>query len=401
MEQAVQHESMGIPGVYDGREQSLIKHALLKGYLEKLVLIIGMSRSRVQVQEICYVDCFAGPWSVDEAGMHGTSIAISLEILARCNIELKHNNSNVQLRALFVEKNADAYAKLSGYLKASTPEGLVADSINGDFLDQQERILQWCGKKSFTFFFIDPTGWSQVGISQLAPMLRRPRSEFLINLMYDWVNRTVSNPEWRSEMCVLLGEIPDVDGLEPAQREKILADSYRANLCASAGAEAGRRMRSAYVRIMDPNKERAKYHLVYLTRHPRGIIEFMLQSQSVDLVQRRVRAQIRSDKRIDESGTSDLFGASSYVDLEHGRADSDEVEQYWRDFLGPAGKVVGEEEFASMLEQTNWLPDDFQQALGRLIVSGEVSNRASKRLRPKRPLHWQDNEFLELNEGKA
>lgn len=31
-----------LPDVYDGRVPALVKHTLLKSYLEKLVLIIGM-----------------------------------------------------------------------------------------------------------------------------------------------------------------------------------------------------------------------------------------------------------------------------------------------------------------------------------------------------------------------
>lgn len=50
-----------VPEVYEGREQALVKHALLKSYLEKLVLIIGMSAKQTRKAEICFVDCFAGP----------------------------------------------------------------------------------------------------------------------------------------------------------------------------------------------------------------------------------------------------------------------------------------------------------------------------------------------------
>lgn len=51
-----------IPASYENREQALIKHQLLEHYLEKLFMIVGMaSRARRDV-EMCYVDCFAGPW---------------------------------------------------------------------------------------------------------------------------------------------------------------------------------------------------------------------------------------------------------------------------------------------------------------------------------------------------
>lgn len=64
-----------VPAIYDGREQAWIKHKLLESYLEKLLLIIGMAARPKGKVEICYVDCFAGPWGDDSEQMEGTSIA--------------------------------------------------------------------------------------------------------------------------------------------------------------------------------------------------------------------------------------------------------------------------------------------------------------------------------------
>lgn len=66
-----------IPSAYEGREQALVKHALLTSYLEKLVLIIGMSAKKAGRAEICYVDCFAGPWGAPNDDLEGTSISLS------------------------------------------------------------------------------------------------------------------------------------------------------------------------------------------------------------------------------------------------------------------------------------------------------------------------------------
>ena len=65
-----------IPSAYDGREKALIKHKLLEAYLEKLFLIIGMGGRPKGSIELCYVDCFAGPWGDESVAT--TSIAISL-----------------------------------------------------------------------------------------------------------------------------------------------------------------------------------------------------------------------------------------------------------------------------------------------------------------------------------
>ena len=76
-----------VPIGYEGREQALIKHLLLKSYLERLLLIIGMGGRRSGRVELCYVDCFAGPWGDESDDLANTSIAIgSLDKLRRGEI---------------------------------------------------------------------------------------------------------------------------------------------------------------------------------------------------------------------------------------------------------------------------------------------------------------------------
>ena len=61
--------------------------------------------------------------------------------------------------------------------------------------------------------------------------------------------------------------------------------------------------------------------------------------------------------------------------------------------------LIGEEEFANLLEETDWFPGDFQRALKHLIDAGKVRNLDAPRTRPKRPLHWaKGGERLELTE---
>ena len=86
----------GAPEEYEGREQAYIKHELLKSYLEKLFLIVGMSSARLGITELCYVDCFSGPWGSERESLSDTSIGISLRIVDKCRKEL--NIHGIQLR---------------------------------------------------------------------------------------------------------------------------------------------------------------------------------------------------------------------------------------------------------------------------------------------------------------
>ena len=100
-----------VPESYDEREQAFIKHTLLKSYLQKLFLILGTG-SQGRPVELCYVDCFAGPWGDDSQGMDSTSIAVSLRTLDSCRKALEARGLNVKFRALFIEKEDPAFARL-------------------------------------------------------------------------------------------------------------------------------------------------------------------------------------------------------------------------------------------------------------------------------------------------
>jgi three-Cys-motif partner protein len=359
-----------------------------------------MSSARLGITEICYVDCFAGPWSDDSEDLSGTSIGVSLHILDRCRQALGRRGVSVRFRALYIEKDKVAFARLKHHIDERTPSGIRAEAREGDFVDLREKILEWCGNGPFVFFFVDPTGWKEVGVGVLQPLLQRPRSEFLINFMYDFVNRTASMSDWKEEIASLLGEAVDLGNLPGSEREKLLLNTYRKNLKQHMVADGKWVARSAYVRVLDREKERPKYHLVYLTSHPRGSIAFMEISEELDLVQKHVRAFTKEHARAERSGMNDMFGAAAYVNVEQGHASLIEVEQYWLKYLSGGTKRVGEEEFANLLEDTDWFPGDFQRALSNLITAGRVRNLDAPRKRPKKPLHWKkEGEQLQLVEG--
>lgn len=383
-------------GDYDGREQALVKHKLLEGYLEKLVMIIGASaKSSGHLVEINYVDCFAGPWGAPEDSMETTSIAISLRTLARCKEKLGEMAVQTRIRALYIENNPASFARLSAYLATETPFGVESEARQGDFVQLRSVILRWCGTSAFTFFFIDPLGWSEIGISVLQPLLRRPRSEFLINFMYAFVNRAASMADQQDAVVELLGATVDLDGLSPVERESVIVNTYRRSLRRARPAVAGRRdARTAYVRVMEPLRERVKYHLVYLTSHPRGIIAFMDISEKVDIVQAQVRQRAQGGKRAALTLVQDMFADQTSVDVT--LADPAKVDAYWLEYLKSGPRTVGIPEFAQILEDTDWFARDLQSSLKDLVAAGKVVNRSAHRRRGTRPLHYEDNEVLSL-----
>ena len=380
-----------IPAAYDGREQALIKHRLLEDYLEKLFLIIGMgSKNGGSSIELCYVDCFAGPWGDPSEDMQSTSIAISLKTLDTVRQKLASLGVFVKIRALYVEAKPSSFRRLQAYLTTGTPRSIKSHCLEGDFVALREQILDWVGPDVFTFFFIDPMGYTEIAVPTLAPLVRRPKSEFLINLMYDHANRAMSMEGMRETMATVLGQELDVTGLTPREREYAFVHTYRESLKRCMPTLASRPPRAAHARVMNPQRDRTKYHLVYLTSHPLGVVKFMEISAIADRVQAQVRALKRDQKKAADEHMDELWSAGTMVDFDAGRASASEVDAFWQSYLRSGDRLVSTAEFAGIQEATDWFESDLQASLLRLIKAGKVVNRsvdASRRY--KRPLHFE------------
>jgi len=276
---------MQVPESYLGREQAFVKHQLLETYLLRLFMIIGPHQKNIR-----YVDCFSGPWQEGSDDLQDTSIGIALKIIQKCRDGLKQMGRDVTFHTLFIEKDKNSFQKLQEFLSGVSLHGISTTALPGDFFDLRDSILEWCGPDDFTFFFIDPKGWKNVvEISTLAPLLRRSNSEFLINFMYDFLLRSHSQDLFQESMMAIFGEIPETNGLTPEEKEYHLLSLYRNRLKEVLPAGGGR-PRAVSVAVLKPTIDRTLYHLVYLTRHPKGITVFKEASEHLDLVQRLTRA---------------------------------------------------------------------------------------------------------------
>lgn len=380
-----------IPAAYDGREQALVKHRLLEDYLERLFLIIGLASRKGGSTELCYIDCFAGPWGDPSEDMQTTSIAISLRVLDTCRQKLASMGVFAKIRALYVEDKTASFRRLQAYLACSTPPSIHSHCLQGDFVALRQEILNWVGPSAFAFFFIDPMGFSEIGVPTLAPLLQRPRSEFLINLMYEFANRAMSMNAMKGAMTTLLGQELDVTGMTPQRREHALVHTYRENLKGCVPASANYPARAAHVRVLNPERDRTKYHLVYLTSHPLGVVKFMEISEAADRVQSQVRAVKRDQRKAADKGMNELWPAGSMVDFEATHAESRDVDAFWQNYLAGGDRLIDTAAFADILERTDWFEGDLQSSLVRLIKARCVVNRTAEASRRyKRPLHYED-----------
>lgn len=385
---------MEIDPAYEGREHSLVKHELLKGYLEVLLCIVGISG----VKEFTYVDCFAGPWGDESESLSGTSIAISLEILAKVRNTLAdvHNIHGTKFRAIYVEKDKGNHKRLTEYLQNNCPGEIEWHALHGDYVAKQDEILQLCGDKSFTFFFIDPKGWLDVGIPNLAKLLRRQKSEYLITFMYDFLNRAIGMADFRAQVSRMLGNLSEQDyqemeRLSAQERADWVVRKYRGQLKTATGADGKSPFRTFHADVLHKDKDRVHYHLVYLTRHHKGVVKFAEASEKVDFLQKVMRIQ----KKLDASNQTSLFSAEEQVTHhDPARTNLDDVKAYWLARLQDNPVRYDEIRLADMLEETGWLTRDLQDAFRELLAEKKVENLDGSTRRTKHPIHFEKGEQL-------
>jgi three-Cys-motif partner protein len=251
---------MEMPKEYEGREHTWLKHCVLSGYVTAWAHKLG-STSRSRKAKLWYVDCFAGPWKAADTELRDTSIAIGLKALEAAAATWGDKGFNVDVAAVFVEKDPAAFAELRNYLDSR--EGAVeTHPIHGEFGDSVERIEHLVGSDA-AFIFVDPKGWKGVGMKYIARLLEKPQRDVLINVMFDHINRFKDDPRRflregiRDFFGVVEGEI------RAGMDEEALLRLYRDNLKKLSGINY-----AADLSIPYPAKERTKLRLVVGGRHP-------------------------------------------------------------------------------------------------------------------------------------
>jgi hypothetical protein len=251
-----------------------------------------------------------------------------------------------------------------------------------------------CGN-GFAFFFLDPKGWKDVTIPKLRRLAERRRSELLINFMYEFFNRFKGLPELQRQVTDILGELDESDRLkladcQPEAREAWVVRRYRECLKEVMGSEGREKARAYHAVIKDKEKDKTKYHMVYVTRHPKGIIEFAGQSEKADFIQRVVRIETaRANSR-----QNDLFSAEEAAECDDDHVDLEAVENYWLRLLDSEAKPFDESVLADMLEETGWQISDFQNAFAQLLAAGKVENIDARGKRTKHFVHFDKAEKL-------
>jgi three-Cys-motif partner protein len=124
---------------YTGREQTLVKHFILRKHLERFAHIIG-----AHWDTITYVDCFAGPWNVRSERLEDSSFHIALEQLRKARATHRQRGREIRLRCFFIEKDVKVFQLLRAF--AERTEDAEIETRNSELEDAIDPIIRF-GKR--------------------------------------------------------------------------------------------------------------------------------------------------------------------------------------------------------------------------------------------------------------
>jgi three-Cys-motif partner protein len=289
-----------LPSAYRGREQTYVKHLVLREYLERVAWNILSFKD-----DFVFVDGFSGPWKAVNEDFSDTSFGIAIERLRSVKASFAERRKHKNLRCIFVEKRSAAYKKLQ--VAAGSAQDLQAVALRGTFEENIGEIDRLVGA-AFTLTFVDPTGWS-FDLRKLAPLLSRRSGEVLVNFMYEHFRRFIEDKrsEIRSSQNLAFGDggwREEYEALleQGVPKEDAILGVFTARLKTVCGFEY-----VATARVQNPVASKTHFHLVYGTHHPKGLIEFRRVEKEAMLTQEHCRSEAKATAKEARTGQATMF----------------------------------------------------------------------------------------------
>lgn len=286
---------------YEDREQTEVKHRILERYLEAFAPIVGSWAA-----DIAYVDCLAGPWRSASPTLTDTSFARAIGTLRQARLALRLRGKTPSFRCLLIELDVVAFRRLEEY--GAAVEDVEVTTKHWDFAAHIPEIVAFAKERrnSFPFIFIDPTGWELATIDLIRPLLQLNPGEVLINLMTSWITRFLSDPSKGFDRLFGQEEVERIRSLPAEQQEEELVRTY-----AGAVRRAGGFKYVCNLPVMKPDQDAFHFHMVYGTRHEKGVEVFKSMEQTVIPFMHRTRAAAQARRRLERTSQPGLFGAEA------------------------------------------------------------------------------------------
>jgi three-Cys-motif partner protein len=371
--------------LYAGREQSWIKHYVLRGYLERFAHIIGFAWP-----SITYIDGFSGPWNAQSSDFSDTSFSIALAELRKARQNLAAHGKDLRIRCVFLEKDVARFKELQRFASQLQDAEILA--LNAEFEDAISEIIRLldADPQTFPFVFIDPTGWTGFAMDVIAPLLKR-RCEVLVNFMLPFIRRFFVQDFTRESLSKLFGTSDfdaGIESLHGQDRDDAIADRYCRSLKEICGIDHVRRAVVLY-----PDKAQTHFQLIYGTRSLKGVEEFKKVEKSAMEVQERSRARVEADRERERGG-----GQQSFLDAQEA-PDSKYYIKLRERYLRQSRRIV-----LGLINSTNEVPYDelWRAALSFPLVWASDLHGWLKSWRDGGKIAWEGLELRErtLKRGK-
>jgi len=333
---------------------SQIKHIILQNYLPPWANILG-SRHR----DLAYFDCFAGPGKYE---LEGRPVAGSPVIAVKEAIEFLQNRKSQRLVMYLIEDDPKQVERLGASLRhlQPYPQNLRVNVQCTDSRSYIPNLLESLGTLAPSFFLIDPYG-HPLPIPVINKILRRERTEALINLMWFRINMDLSNPLVQPHLDELFGD--DDWSKQPflsmhgVERERAFLDYFKSCLACKFVLPFKVRYDVEDIRGGD----RTKYYLLHVSNHVKAV-----------LLMKEVMWPLG-----DEEGTFDFSGESQGV-LISSTPTVEELESILlREFKG---KELGFDE----LREKTWMLPFIEKHYREVVKNLEGKNVTLHRITSKR-----------------
>ena len=277
---------------YKGREQAYVKHYLLEKYLSRWGYKIGSKWN-----PLVFVDGFAGPWGAKDEGFADASFGIAIRALNEA-IDGLFQKRQIRVRGLcvFVENKPKPFARLDEFAKKNSTDRVKAVALKGRFIDHIQRIdeeVAAVGDNPFKFVFLDQKGWAATPMEKLKPFVSTRPCELLFNLMTSFLTRFVDRVDLAPSYDALYGRPGVLDRIRAlpkgtGQREEAAVEEYCKSL-----RDICDFLHVSQAIVMDPQKEKVRYHLVFATNSLHGIEVFKSAEAEAAATQDEVRHETR------------------------------------------------------------------------------------------------------------
>lgn len=333
---------------YRDRLQTYLKHFFLERYLERVGFNICSFK-----EDFVYVDGFSGPWKSTDETFEDTSFMIAIQKLRKVREAIERSRGRPpKIRCIFIEKEQRAFRDLQRAVEAIGD--IDVKPIPGEFEEVVPQVLDSIGK-SFSLTFIDPTGWTGFGLQRITPLLQHKPGEVIINFMFDYINRHFGGS---------FDELFGGTGWDPSMSEAQTVQLYCERV-----KMAGKFSHVTSTRILKPISDRTYFHLVYATRHWKGVLEFRNVEQKFVYEQERVRTAAKRKRRREKTGQEELFADSEFLmsersfDLEREKRNRAAKERL-RELLKLKRRIPYEELIGSVME----IPLVWRSDLNQMIM---------------------------------